>query len=101
MKFHAIYWPAFLMAAELPLPNNIIVHSHWLVDHRKMSKSVNNVVDPKEVVDKVTVDGMRYFLLAEATPDNDSNYSETVQSHHCHFIRSLPLSHRPILCNSL
>ena len=78
MKFHAIYWPAFLMAAGLPLPKNIIIHSHWLVDHRKMSKSLNNVVDPRSIVDKVTVDGLRYFLLAEATPDQDNNFSEKV-----------------------
>ena len=78
MKFHAIYWPAFLLAAELPLPQQLVIHSHWLVDHRKMSKSLNNVVDPRAVVNQVTVDGLRYFVLAEATPDQDNNYSEKV-----------------------
>ena len=66
------------MAADLPLPRAIIVHSHWLIEHRKMSKSLNNVVDPRQVADKVSYEGLRYFLLAEATPDQDNNYSEKV-----------------------
>ena len=66
------------MAAEMPLPKRIVVHSHWLVDHRKMSKSLDNVVDPRRIIDKVSVDGLRYFRLAEATPDQDNNFSEKV-----------------------
>jgi len=75
LKFHAIFWPAFLMAAKMELPRRILVHSHWLVDHRKMSKSLGNVVNPASIIDVVSVDGLRYFLLAEATPHDDANFS--------------------------
>ena len=78
LKFHAIYWPAFLMAAELPLPDRIVVHSHWTVDNRKMSKSLNNVTDPRRVVENVSVDGLRYFLLAQGVPDDDNDYTDQV-----------------------
>ncbi len=76
LKFHAIYWPAFLMAADLELPKNIFVHSHWLVDGRKMSKSSGNVVDPRLLVDRFSGDGLRYILLREGVPHSDGNYSE-------------------------
>lgn len=76
LRFHAIYWPAFLMAANLKLPNQILCHGHWLVDNRKMSKSTGNVIDPFDCLNKYTLDGMRYFLLREGLPDNDCNISE-------------------------
>lgn len=53
LKFHAIYWPAFLMALELPLPKSIIVHGHWTVEGVKMSKSLGNVICPTELVHQV------------------------------------------------
>ncbi|XP_064206629.1 methionine--tRNA ligase, mitochondrial [Anguilla rostrata] len=74
LKFHAIYWPAFLLAAGLPLPKAIYVHSHWTVEGQKMSKSLGNVVDPVERSERFTVDGIRYFLLRQGVPDSDGDY---------------------------
>ncbi|PIC54821.1 hypothetical protein B9Z55_003915 [Caenorhabditis nigoni] len=84
-KFHLYYWPAFLMAADLPLPQRVFVHGHWLVDNVKMSKSLGNVVNPKEAIDKFTSEGLRYFLLKQGNPSNDCSFSwnsclETVNS---------------------
>jgi len=76
LKFHAVYWPAFLMAADLELPRRIRVHSHWLVDNNKMSKSKGNVVDPVSLTGDYTGEGVRYFLLREGVPHSDGNYSE-------------------------
>ncbi|KPM09322.1 methionine-tRNA ligase, mitochondrial-like protein [Sarcoptes scabiei] len=75
IKFHCIYWPAFLMAADLEPPKLIYCHSHWLYDHKKMSKSLGNVIDPFDCIEKFTSDGIRYFLLKEGTPHSDSNFS--------------------------
>ncbi|XP_005992036.1 methionine--tRNA ligase, mitochondrial [Latimeria chalumnae] len=74
LKFHAIYWPAFLMAAGLALPQRIYVHSHWTVNGKKMSKSLGNVVDPMDMFAFYTVDGFRYFLLRQGVPDTDCDY---------------------------
>ena len=76
LRFHAIYWPAFLTAANLKLPKQILCHGHWLMNGRKMSKSIGNVVDPFDAINKYTKDGLRYFLLREGVPDSDSNLSE-------------------------
>uniref|UniRef100_A0A1A8S2P6 Methionine--tRNA ligase, mitochondrial n=2 Tax=Nothobranchius rachovii TaxID=451742 RepID=A0A1A8S2P6_9TELE len=76
LKFHAIYWPAFLLGAGLPLPQVIHVHSHWTVGGKKMSKSLGNVVDPLEHSQKFTNDGMRYFLLRQGVPDSDCDYTQ-------------------------
>ncbi|XP_014272431.1 methionine--tRNA ligase, mitochondrial isoform X1 [Halyomorpha halys] len=77
LKFHGIYWPAFLMACDLEPPKMLLVHSHWTVDGEKMSKSRGNVVCPFEASKLFTSSGLRYFLLREGTPHSDSNYSET------------------------
>lgn len=74
LKFHAIYWPAFLLAAGLPLPQMIFVHSHWTVEGKKMSKSLGNVINPLDSMEKFTVDGLRYFLLRQGVPDSDCDY---------------------------
>lgn len=74
LKFHAIYWPAFLMAAGLPLPRGIYVHSHWTVEGKKMSKSLGNVINPLDAIEKFSVDGLRYFLLRQGVPDSDCDY---------------------------
>ncbi|XP_066571089.1 methionine--tRNA ligase, mitochondrial [Amia ocellicauda] len=74
LKFHAIYWPAFLLAAGLPLPKAVYVHSHWTAGGQKMSKSLGNVVDPLERSQSFTTDGIRYFLLRQGVPDTDCDY---------------------------
>ncbi|KAJ0049844.1 hypothetical protein NL108_003624 [Boleophthalmus pectinirostris] len=76
LKFHAIYWPAFLLGVGLPLPQTIHVHSHWTVRGKKMSKSVGNVVDPLDRSNMFTTDGMRYFLLRQGVPDSDCDYTD-------------------------
>lgn len=73
LKFHAIYWPAFLMAADIQPPTLIYCHSHWLYEDQKMSKSKGNVVDPDECIQQFTSDGMRFFLLKEGAPHSDSS----------------------------
>jgi methionyl-tRNA synthetase len=76
LRFHAIYWPAFLLAAGFDLPKRLVCHGHWLVDGRKMSKSVGNVLDPFACLDQFSQDGLRYFLLREGVLDTDSSISE-------------------------
>ena len=76
LKFHAVYWPAFLLGAGLPPPKTIRVHSHWTVGGKKMSKSVGNVVDPVEKSGRFTADGLRYFLLRQGVPDSDCDYND-------------------------
>ena len=83
LKFHAIYWPAFLMAANLPLPQRIVAHGHWTVDGVKMSKSLGNVVDPVEALNKYRVDPVRYFLLREGQLGYDSNFSFALLEERC------------------
>lgn len=73
---HAVYWSTMLMALNLPLPKNIFAHGWWTVEGKKMSKSVGNVVDPNEVVDKYGVDTFRYFLFREVTFGLDGDFSE-------------------------
>ncbi|KFQ65284.1 hypothetical protein N335_10461, partial [Phaethon lepturus] len=74
LKFHAVYWPALLMAAGLPPPERIFVHSHWTVRGQKMSKSLGNVIDPFACIRQYTVDGFRYFLLRQGVPERDCDY---------------------------
>uniref|UniRef100_A0A158Q7C1 Methionine--tRNA ligase, mitochondrial n=1 Tax=Elaeophora elaphi TaxID=1147741 RepID=A0A158Q7C1_9BILA len=74
LKFHAVIWPAFLLALDLPLPKRIFVHGHWLVNGAKMSKSVGNVVDPFFVAKSLSEEGLRYFLLRQGTPQSDANF---------------------------
>ncbi|VVC96021.1 unnamed protein product [Leptidea sinapis] len=78
LKFHGIYWPAFLMAARWPPPRGILCHSHWTVDGVKMSKSLGNVVRPPlNAAGTAYGTALRYLLLREATLQDDANYSET------------------------
>ncbi|XP_064456610.1 methionine--tRNA ligase, mitochondrial-like [Ornithodoros turicata] len=77
LKFHGIYWPAFLMAAGLEPPRHILCHSHWMVNDEKMSKSKGNVVCPFNEIERYTADGLRYFLLREGVPHSDGNFSST------------------------
>lgn len=73
LKFHGIYWPAFLIAADLELPQKLLVHSHWTVDDQKMSKSRGNVIAPDEAATRYTYEGLRYFLLREGVPHSDGS----------------------------
>ncbi|HEF1731736.1 TPA: methionine--tRNA ligase [Campylobacter coli] len=78
LRFHAIYWPAFLMSVDLPLPKFIGAHGWWTKEGEKMSKSKGNVVKPKEVVDAYGLEAFRYFLLREVPFGNDGDFSESV-----------------------
>lgn len=75
VRFHTVYWPAFLMSAKLPLPKQVFGHGFLLNRGEKMSKSVGNVADPMEFADRFGVDQLRYFLLSEVTFGNDGSYS--------------------------
>jgi methionyl-tRNA synthetase len=74
-RFHAIYWPAFLMSADLPLPKQVVVHGFLFNRGEKMSKSVGNVIDPMTLADHYGVDPLRYFFLREVPFGQDGNYS--------------------------
>ena len=65
LRFHAVYWPAFLMSANLPLPKRIFAHGWWTSEGQKMSKSIGNVVNPFEIVEKYGLDCVRYFFMKE------------------------------------
>jgi methionyl-tRNA synthetase len=75
VRFHAVYWPAFLWSAGLPLPKSIFGHGFLLARGEKMSKSLGNVVDPIELADRFGVDALRYFLLREVSFGQDGSYS--------------------------
>lgn len=84
LKFHGVYWPAFLLAAGLELPKQLLVHSHWTVESEKMSKSRGNIVKPPSPsyggsLKELTA--MRYFLLRTGTPHKDNNYSNDSMVH--------------------
>lgn len=76
LRFHAIYWPAFLMSLDLPLPKHIAAHGWWTRDGEKMSKSKGNVVDPKQVADAYGLDAFRYFMLREVPFGQDGDFSQ-------------------------
>jgi methionyl-tRNA synthetase len=75
IRFHAVYWPAFLMAAMLPIPKQIWAHGWFLMDAAKMSKSKGNVVLPRPIVNMLGMDALRYFLLREVVFGQDGNFS--------------------------
>ena len=75
VRFHAVYWPAFLMSAGLRLPKQVFGHGFLLARGEKMSKSLGNVVDPMELADRYGVDALRYFLLREVSFGQDGSYS--------------------------
>ncbi|MBZ7939340.1 methionine--tRNA ligase [Campylobacter sp. W0014] len=78
LRFHAIYWPAFLMSVELPLPKFIGAHGWWTKEGEKMSKSKGNVIKPKEIADTYGIEAFRYFLLREVPFGNDGDFSENM-----------------------
>jgi methionyl-tRNA synthetase len=75
VRFHTVYWPAFLMSAGIPLPSRVFGHGFVLHRGEKMSKSLGNVVDPLDLADAFGVDQLRYFLLREVTFGQDGSYS--------------------------
>jgi methionyl-tRNA synthetase len=75
IRFHAAIWPAMLMSLELPLPKQLYVHGHITLDGKKMSKSLGNVVAPKEIVDKYGTDAFRYYFLRHIPSYNDGDFS--------------------------
>lgn len=90
IRFHAVYWPALLLASNNSLPRTILSHAHWTMNGSKMSKSTGNVVDPFEVINKYSADVIRYYLLrvggnlsndADFKPNElDLKYKSTLQA---------------------
>jgi methionyl-tRNA synthetase len=75
LRFHTVFWPAMLMAADLPLPDQVFVHGFLLMDGEKMSKSLGNVLDPFEIIDRFGTDALRYYLLRDVTFGEDGSVS--------------------------
>ena len=82
-RFHAIIWPAILMALDLPLPKKVYGHGWLVVNGNKISKSFNNYKDPRVYINKTSVDSLRYFLLKEVTMGSDGNFSEDIFIERC------------------
>lgn len=77
LRFHAVYWPAFLMAAEIPLPKTIMAHGWWTNEGQKISKSLGNTIDPIKLIEEFGVDQVRYFLMREITFGADGNFARS------------------------
>ena len=77
VRFHAVYWPAFLMAADLPMPNRVFAHGWWTNEGQKISKSVGNVIDPVALVEEFGLDQTRYFMLREVPFGNDGDFARS------------------------
>ncbi len=76
IRFHAVYWPAFLLSANLALPKEIFVHEYFTVNGQKMSKTLGNVIDPIGLVEKYGADGLRLYFLKHFSPFSDGDFSE-------------------------
>ena len=76
LRFHAVYWPAFLMAAGLEPPKQIVAHGWWTNEGEKISKSLGNVIDPIELINVYGLDQIRYFLMREVPFGNDGDFSK-------------------------
>lgn len=89
VRFHCIYWPAFLMALNLPLPKTIVTHAHWTMNKQKMSKSTGNVVNPGLALSRFGVDTMRYYLIHDGNLEDDADYSnEMVTSRYARHLQA-------------
>ncbi len=75
-RFHAVYWPAFLLSANLPLPKTIFAHGYFTVNGQKMSKTLGNVIDPFQLIEKYGADALRYYFLREIPASADGDFSE-------------------------
>ena len=76
VRQHSIYWPAFLMAADLPLPRHVVSHGWWLMDGAKMSKSKGNVVRPRDYIALFGLDAFRYFVFREMVFGQDADFTD-------------------------
>ena len=76
IRFHAVYWPAILLSAGLKLPKKLFVHEYFTVNGQKMSKTLGNVINPVEMVEKYGADALRYYCLAKFSPFSDGDFSE-------------------------
>lgn len=76
LRFHAIYWPAFLLSAKLPLPKSLFVHGYFTVNGQKMSKTLGNVINPQDLINKYGTDALRYYLLSQIPSTDDGDFSE-------------------------
>ena len=81
LRFHAVYWPAFLMAAGLPLPKRVFAHGWWTNEGEKISKSLGNVIDPNALAEEFGLDQTRYFLMREVPFGNDGDFSQRAMIH--------------------
>jgi len=77
LRFHAVYWPAFLMAAGIEPPKRVYAHGWWTNEGQKISKSTGNVIDPFDIVEEFGLDQVRYFLMREVPFGNDGDFSRT------------------------
>ncbi len=77
LRFHTVYWPAFLMSVGYGIPTTVFAHGWWTVEGRKMSKSLGNVIDPRRVVEEFGLDEIRYFLLREVPFGQDGDFSRS------------------------
>lgn len=80
-RFHAIYWPAFLLSAGLKLPKTIFVHGYFTVEGQKISKSIGNIIDPLHLIKTYGADTLRYYFLAKFNPFTDGDFSEKKLKH--------------------
>ncbi len=77
LRFHAVYWPAFLMAGDLPPPRRVFAHGWWTKDGQKISKSLGNVIEPQRLIETYGLDQVRYFLMREVSFGQDGDFSHT------------------------
>ncbi|KAF3770901.1 hypothetical protein M406DRAFT_344381 [Cryphonectria parasitica EP155] len=75
LRFHGVYWPALLLAVDIPPPKKLLSHAHWTMSGKKMSKSLGNVVNPFHALDRFGVDAMRFFMIHDGGIENDADYS--------------------------
>ncbi len=75
LRFHAIYWPALLMSADIPLPKSLVVHGWWTNNKQKISKSIGNTIDPNQIIEQYGLDTLRYFMMRAMSLGSDGDFS--------------------------
>lgn len=76
LRFHAVYWPAMLLSAKLPIPRQLFVHGYITVNGQKMSKTTGNIIDPMSLAKRYGADALRYYLLRDISPFDDADFTE-------------------------